>query len=164
MASCPCCSTRDFDDCCGPFVAGKPVPSAEALMRSRYTATTLADLDYLEKTCTENALMSFNRIDMERSLPDAEWVGMEVRRTDRGTEADEDGTVEFAFRYRYRGRDFTQVERANCVRQDGTWLFDDSEVNPTPPPVRVLQIGRNDPCPCGSGQKYKKCCHGQDRA
>jgi preprotein translocase subunit SecA len=20
------------------------------------------------------------------------------------------------------------------------------------------QIGRNDPCPCGSGKKYKKCC------
>ena len=26
-------------------------------------------------------------------------------------------------------------------------------------PVRVEQkVGRNDPCPCGSGKKYKKCC------
>ncbi len=25
-------------------------------------------------------------------------------------------------------------------------------------PVRVKKIGRNDPCPCGSGKKYKKCC------
>ena len=25
-------------------------------------------------------------------------------------------------------------------------------------PVRVIKIGRNDPCPCGSGKKYKKCC------
>lgn len=25
-------------------------------------------------------------------------------------------------------------------------------------PVRVEKIGRNDPCPCGSGMKYKKCC------
>lgn len=27
-----------------------------------------------------------------------------------------------------------------------------------PPPVRVTKVGRNDPCPCGSGKKYKKCC------
>ena len=25
-------------------------------------------------------------------------------------------------------------------------------------PVRSEKIGRNDPCPCGSGKKYKKCC------
>jgi preprotein translocase subunit SecA len=25
-------------------------------------------------------------------------------------------------------------------------------------PVAKLKIGRNDPCPCGSGKKYKKCC------
>lgn len=25
-------------------------------------------------------------------------------------------------------------------------------------PVSVVKIGRNDPCPCGSGKKYKKCC------
>ena len=25
-------------------------------------------------------------------------------------------------------------------------------------------IGRNDPCPCGSGKKYKKCCRGRDEA
>lgn len=28
----------------------------------------------------------------------------------------------------------------------------------TPDPVSVTKIGRNDPCPCGSGKKYKKCC------
>ncbi len=26
------------------------------------------------------------------------------------------------------------------------------------------KIGRNDPCPCGSGKKYKKCCEGRDEA
>ena len=29
-------------------------------------------------------------------------------------------------------------------------------------PVRVKKIGDNDPCPCGSGKKYKKCCKGKD--
>ena len=29
-----------------------------------------------------------------------------------------------------------------------------------PPPIRSTQakVGRNDPCPCGSGKKYKQCC------
>lgn len=26
------------------------------------------------------------------------------------------------------------------------------------PPIRIKKIGRNEPCPCGSGKKYKKCC------
>lgn len=35
--------------------------------------------------------------------------------------------------------------------------------DPLPPPVKPIkseseEIGRNDPCPCGSGKKYKKCC------
>ena len=27
-----------------------------------------------------------------------------------------------------------------------------------PEPIRVVKVGRNEPCPCGSGKKYKKCC------
>jgi len=27
-----------------------------------------------------------------------------------------------------------------------------------PAPVRVVSVGRNDPCTCGSGKKYKHCC------
>jgi uncharacterized protein YecA (UPF0149 family) len=39
---------------------------------------------------------------------------------------------------------------------------------PLPDPVEPIQSGsrpgRNDPCPCGSGKKYKKCCGQQDAA
>ena len=27
-----------------------------------------------------------------------------------------------------------------------------------PKPIESQKVGRNDPCPCGSGKKYKKCC------
>ena len=30
------------------------------------------------------------------------------------------------------------------------------------PVVKAEKIGRNDPCPCGSGKKYKHCCLGKD--
>ncbi|MDD2759927.1 MAG: SEC-C metal-binding domain-containing protein [Methylomonas sp.] len=31
-------------------------------------------------------------------------------------------------------------------------------LNPTQPVTSEKTVGRNDPCPCGSGKKYKKCC------
>ena len=37
-------------------------------------------------------------------------------------------------------------------------IFDSSEKEKKQQPVRSRKIGRNDPCPCGSGKKYKKCC------
>lgn len=127
-------------------------------MRSRYAAFTIGDIDYIEKTCTENAGQLFNRADMERSLPDVDWLGIEIRDTLGGEDGDDFGTVNFTVRYRYNGRDFNQVENASFQRVDGVWLYDQSEINPKSPPVRVARIGRNDPCPCGSGKKYKKCC------
>ena len=37
--------------------------------------------------------------------------------------------------------------------------FDDYEDLPLSEPIRTEpKVGRNEPCPCGSGKKYKKCC------
>ncbi|MDD5447779.1 MAG: SEC-C metal-binding domain-containing protein, partial [Actinomycetota bacterium] len=33
-----------------------------------------------------------------------------------------------------------------------------SKKSPSPSPSHTSKVGRNDPCPCGSGKKYKKCC------
>ncbi len=42
---------------------------------------------------------------------------------------------------------------------DLTFIADEDDDPVKPVPVRVgPKIGRNDPCPCGSGKKYKKCC------
>ncbi|MDW5317601.1 YchJ family protein [Rhizobium sp. PL01] len=160
--ACPCGSTEEFTTCCNPYIAGQQTaPTAEALMRSRYTAFTLGDLDYIEQTITEEASQSFNRVDMERSLPGTEWLGFEVRDTTGGQEGDAAGTVTFAFHYRNKKREFSQVEMASFRSVNGTWLYHDSEINPKSPPARVENIGRNEPCRCGSGKKYKKCCGAQ---
>lgn len=159
MDECRCGSGKSFDECCSPIIAGQPAASPEALMRSRYTAFTLGDLDHIERTNTEAALAEFNRIDIEASLPDTEWLGLEILGTEGGLNADSKGKVSFSFRYQKAGREYSQREIASFVRVDGDWRYESSEVNPKPPPVRVEKIGRNDPCPCGSGKKYKKC-HG----
>ena len=54
----------------------------------------------------------------------------------------------------------TLQDYANSVRK-GSGNMDDMAADNypgTPQPVTVDKIGRNDPCPCGSGAKYKKCC------
>ena len=38
---CPCGSGQSYTTCCGPWHAGVPAPTAEALMRSRYSAYVL---------------------------------------------------------------------------------------------------------------------------
>ena len=51
--------------------------------------------------------------------------------------------------------------RQNIERKENTepMTTNDSEAEPVKrKPKRVKKIGRNDPCPCGSGKKYKQCC------
>ena len=45
------------------------------------------------------------------------------------------------------------------VKEKDGWKFEDGELVGETPIVREApKVGRNDPCPCGSGKKYKKCC------
>ena len=48
------------------------------------------------------------------------------------------------------------LERKQVAKETGTSLGGDRSVKKTP--VKKAKVGRNDPCPCGSGKKYKKCC------
>jgi SEC-C motif-containing protein len=68
------------------------------------------------------------------------------------------GTVEFVARYRQGGKVFAHHEQASFRKADGRWLYVDGTINPKPAQRFAAKVGRNDPCPCGSGQKYKKCC------
>ncbi len=59
---------------------------------------------------------------------------------------------------------FALDERLRLAGLDPVFAADDSEALPEeeeaePPPAPAGKVGRNDPCPCGSGKKYKKC-HG----
>lgn len=158
MTSCPCGSEKSYETCCEPVISGKAADTPEALMRSRYSAFVVGKLDHIEATNTPKAMDSFDRFEMEASLADTEWLGLTIIDAPAPDPSDSDAVVRLSFRYRYKGKDRSQTEIAHFVRSNGRWLYDDGELNPKSPPVRVTQIGRNDPCPCGSGKKYKKCC------
>lgn len=120
---CPCNSQKPYTDCCGPILAGTPAPTAVALMRSRYTAFTQGNIDYLESTHTGPAAMAFNRKELERELPTTEWLGLTISNTTKGMETDSTGTVTFTATYRYQGQIHTQTETSRFIRKAGRWLY-----------------------------------------
>lgn len=158
MSGCVCGSGEAFEVCCGPILEGKEATTALALMRSRYTAYVLGRIDHIAKTSSPEALVSFSEEDAQRMSKEAEWVGLEIHNCVAGGPTDSTGQVDFTFRYKHHGEACFQREVAAFVRVDGAWRYKDSLINPKQPPVRVEKTGRNDPCPCGSGKKYKKCC------
>ena len=60
-----------------------------------------------------------------------------------------------------------EEERARAAAIKANKLGDGRAAGRTSKPVTVrrdgAKIGRNDPCPCGSGKKYKKCCMAKDK-
>ena len=155
MTKCPCSPENKYEECCGPYLAGTAdAPTAESLMRSRYTAYTRDDYDYVIRTCHSSTRPAKEDFADEVAI---DWAGLEIIDTVAGGENDSAGEVEFVARYRLKGNVLNQHERSNFVKEDGKWFYVDREFVKGPP-VRSTKVGRNEPCPCGSGKKYKKCC------
>ena len=131
-------------------------------MRSRYSAFVLGKVDYLFDTHHPGTRSSVERSEVERWSTESEWLGLEILQATGGAEEDEEGEVEFIARYRDRtGRRHDHHERSIFKRVEGRWYFFDASGKPQVPSRRdTAKVGRNDPCPCGSGKKYKKC-HGR---
>lgn len=125
-------------------------------MRSRYTAFTRTDLDYVERTHLPETREGFDRASAERWMTDSDWLGLAILHTEAGGPEDETGVVEFEARYRMDGRIHTHRELSRFLRRDGAWYFEDGAL--VPRTRTAPKAGRNDPCPCGSGKKFKKCC------
>ena len=159
-APCPCGTRRPRAECCGPYVDGRAhAPTAETLMRSRYTAFAEANVTYIRDTLHDTARKDFDEAGTRDWATKSTWSSLEVREVVGGGPDDAEGVVEFIARYRYKGEPVAHHERASFVKEGGRWYFSDSEVPDQKPVVREEpKTGRNDPCPCGSGRKFKKCC------
>jgi SEC-C motif-containing protein len=159
MSLCPCGSGRDLDACCGPVLAGTPAATAEALMRSRYTAYVLGDIEHVSATLHPDYRHDHDAEAARRWARESEWEGLEIRAVDRGGAQDIEGTVEFVARYKEKGIRKRHHELAEFRRHEGAWYYVDGRLV-APPTARHdrPKVGRNEPCPCGSGKKYKKCC------
>ena len=161
MTECPCSSGQAYDACCQPFVSGqRQAPTAAALMRSRYTAYALGEIDYLASTHDPETKDEFNKDDARSWSEKATWQGLEILATEGGGADEGFGTVEFIARYAMEGQNIEHHEISEFRRDGATWYFRDGKEVPITVRRDEPKVGRNDPCPCGSGKKYKKC-HGR---
>lgn len=160
--ACPCGSGRDFTTCCELYISGRAAaPTAEALMRARYAAYATGRVDFIEKTHAPESRADFDRAASEKWARESQWKGLSIVAVKDGGEADDQGVVNFSARFSTGGKDFEHREIATFRREGGAWRFVDGK--PPKPETYTRQspaIGRNDPCSCGSGKKFKKC-HGR---
>ncbi|MDD4024862.1 MAG: YchJ family protein [Kiritimatiellae bacterium] len=158
---CPCGSNLGFEACCEPYLLGKArPPTAVALMRSRYTAYAMGAVDYLFKTSGPKVRKEFDGENTKKWSDSAEWTGIEILEEQGGKEHDESAKLEFIARYSVNGTAFNHHESASFAKKNGEWIFMDGKIYGPDPIMREHpKVGRNDPCPCGSGRKFKKCCY-----
>lgn len=124
-------------------------------MRSRYTAYARGDVAHLARTLAPEHRAGFDAADVSTGMSGTEWLGLEILGTVDGGEEDNTGIVEFAARFRAQGRLNELRERSRFRREaDRNWVYVDGETALRP----AKKPGRNDPCPCGSGRKFKQCC------
>ncbi|MEM8705169.1 MAG: YchJ family metal-binding protein [Actinomycetota bacterium] len=119
---CPCGTGRPFAECCGPVLAGAPAPTAEALMRSRFTAFSLGDVAHLTVSWAPETRPPRVTVD-----PDQRWTRLEVIDTVRGRQLDTAGVVEFRAHFERGGRAGIRAERSRFRREAGRWVYVDGE-------------------------------------
>jgi SEC-C motif-containing protein len=128
-------------------------------MRARYTAYAKGNVDFIIDSHHPSTSSTLDRASTEAWSKNAEWLGLEILATEFGGENDEAGSVEFLARYKLKGVTIPHRERAQFEKKDGKWYFvDGKEISAPPVRHEGPRTGRNDPCPCGSGKKFKKCC------
>jgi len=160
---CPCCSGQLYVDCCQPYLTLKRIPATpELLMRSRYTAYTLANIEYIQQTMSGEALNDFSYEDSLHWAKQSSWLRLEIMAAPL-TQGDQ-GWVEFKAYYALSGIEKCLHERSIFHRVDHCWYYVGGAKTRVidNPEKKADKLGRNDPCFCGSGKKYKKCCYRQN--
>lgn len=119
--NCPCLSGEQYGGCCGRFHRGMAeAPTAEQLMRSRYSAFVLLDVGYLLRTWHPDTRPA--GLDLDPAL---QWRRLDILSTRGGGPLDSDGVVEFAAHFRHDGERGVQRETSRFVREDRRWYYVD---------------------------------------
>ena len=117
-------------------------------MRSRYSAYAMDNTGYLQQTWHPSTRPA--QLDSE---PQFQWMGLKI--IDAPAPSANEGWVEFIASFQVNGRLEQMRERSRFLFEEGRWFYIDGQLHAGAKPDK---IGRNDPCPCGSGRKYKRCC------
>ena len=162
-ANCPCGTGTPYEMCCGMYHNNPgSAPTAEALMRSRYSAFAVGKFDYIAATQKLKEDPKQTSKDISESNQHTQWIKLEISETSEGLEKDKEGMVSFSAHFK-EGKHIGKLsERSLFKKTKNQWFYisGEHEVEKNTPLVNSVEmnVGRNDPCICGSGKKFKKCC------
>ena len=172
---CPCGSNQPYPNCCQVYLSGEAfAPTAEKLMRSRYTAFTRGNVNYLLATRHPQKRSEDSREKLQQTIDHCHFFKLEIIDTQKGCTPETEGEVTFVAHYRTSGvteasgsisENTGQLsERSRFLKEGGRWYYYEgflvtpNSKPPTDQPVTKKNFpGRNDPCWCGSGKKFKRC-------
>jgi SEC-C motif-containing protein len=151
---CPCGSSLEFSQCCEPFHLGqKAAQTAEQLMRSRYSAFAVGNIDYIVQTTVPAQQKLLDVPAITAWSQQNQWLGLEVLKQVAKIGKCH-AQVEFKARFKDKNNsaaaEQTHQELSAFVQHDQRWYFLD--------PTVETQLSLKSPCLCLSGQKFKHCC------
>lgn len=122
---CPCGSKNDSSVCCGSIISGqRDAVTALELMKSRYTAFTQANGDYLlsshHSSTRPNIKEKAGIVNWAKSV---KWVGLTILNTKMGKAADTKGFVEFSAAFMENGEANEIHENSLFQRENGKWVY-----------------------------------------
>ncbi len=120
-------------------------------MRSRYSAHSLGESAYLHRTDYRTAKVPYVPQPEE---PPTRWTGLTIHRHELAGGPDR-AIVEFTATFDDEGTPRAMRELSEFVREGGRWYYTKARKHEI---VALAKAGRNDPCSCGSGKKFKSCC------
>lgn len=124
LQACPCCSGLAFAHCCEPILTGKcDALTAQQLMRSRYTAFTQANVDYLLRSHATNTRPVRERKNIEKWAKSVVWMGLTILKAEAGEANDEKGYVEFQATFLENGKPGQIHEKSLFYRENGKWVY-----------------------------------------
>ena len=147
---CYCGSARSFNVCCQPFLTGMAsTTSCETLMRSRYSAYCLRDIDYIYRTYHPSCRAANPKPALAAFAQNSHFIALKVLSCEQNSQQ---GYVSFNVRYMQQNVLYVFTVRSRFVLVDA-WYYVDGVLTDTAP----VKINRNALCPCNSGKKFKQC-------
>ena len=122
--TCYCQSNLLYSECCEPYHLGEAAPTAEALMRSRYSAYVLDKGNYLYKSWSQSTRPRKKSL---KSGEPMQWVALEIIRTEGGTALDSEGVVEFKASYKVDNKVEVLHEVSRFIRENTRWVYLDGK-------------------------------------
>ena len=114
LSRCPCGSGKPLFECCQPYIDGTlAAPTAENLMRSRYSAYAIHDEQYLLNSWHVSTRP--NSIDAD---PSVQWIRLKI--LDANVSKD---LVEFVATFRLNGKAHKLHEKSRFVLEHGKWFY-----------------------------------------